>query len=573
MRGASRAAGTAEVEWQFEAVDLRLVERWLNDSSSIAAPQTLEELGTRRIRDTYLDTPDWRLHRAGYTLRARAVDGEHELTLKSLADAVDGVRTRLELTQQLRRGTADLAGWPHGPVVDRVRLLVGRHSLEPLFRVNTRRRAYALQLNGAALSAELALDDTSIPVADGQPVRLQRVEIELAPGARRRELQSFVRQIRTGSHMRPAMTSKFEAGLAAAALRPIDLPEVGPTDGGPLVHDVAYSFLRRHFLRFLEHEGASRLGDDPEGVHQMRISARRLRAAVQLFAPYLPHRFGFYRRELRWVAGALGAVRDLDVQLIQLAEWTTDMQPADAAALQPLAAILEKRQRRARVRLLRTLNSRRYARLVAGLTGSLRRGPTRHTPGRRVQVAGLAPSLIKRRHRRVLRDGKRLKPSSPPAEFHRLRIQSKRLRYTLECLDDVYPKSMPRLVRRLADVQDVLGLHQDADVAVIHLRELIDEQAETFSPRALFLLGRITERYERQAADLRRQLPRVFRRLDGKTWARLQREMRDAQPEPPPEPPPEPEPELAPAISAPESVEPTPPPEPYSADEPPSPAA
>jgi triphosphatase len=568
MRRASRAAGTAEVEWQFEAVDLRLVERWLNDEGSIEAPATLEPLGTRRIRDTYLDTDDWRLHRAGYTLRSRAANGEHELTLKSRADAIDGVRTRLELTQKLGE-VGDEAHWRGGPVVDRVRLLVGRNELISLFRVNTRRQAYALQLGGAdgAPSAELALDDTSIPVSDGgQPVRLQRVEVELAGAARKRQLLPFVRRIRAESHLRPAITSKFEAGLLANGLRPVDLQDLGRTDGGPLVHDVAYSFLRTHFVRFLEQEGSARLGDDLEGVHQMRIAVRRLRAAAQLFAPYLPHRFGFYQRELRWVAAALGTVRDLDVQLLQLADWMADMDPADAEGLQPLADLLQRRRRRARTRLLRTLNSRRYSRLVAGLTDALRRGPTRRTPGRGVLIAAFAPSIIERRHRRVMREGARLKPSSPPAEFHQLRIRCKRLRYTLECLEDVYPRHMPRVLRRLAAVQDVLGMHQDADVAVAHLRALIDEHATEFSPRALFVLGRITERYDRQAIDLRRQLPKVFRRLDGRAWARLQREMRAQLPkvEPTPESKAKPEPEVeagpeAEAEPAPETeVEPAP---------------
>src|SRR5437899_2119554 len=86
-----------EVEWQFDAVDLRPVERWLAARGLVG-----EQPAVRRLRDDYLDTTDWRLHRAGYSLRVRRSGRASEATLKSLATAHGGLRRRIEITETVR---------------------------------------------------------------------------------------------------------------------------------------------------------------------------------------------------------------------------------------------------------------------------------------------------------------------------------------------------------------------------------------------------------------------------------------------------------------------------------------
>src|SRR5262249_59154041 len=56
------------------------------------------------------------------------------------------------------------------------------------------------------------------------------------------------------------------------------------------------------------------LAGDPEGVHQMRVGLRRLRAAMSLFADILqdPKTAGL-KEELKWLTGELGPARELEV--------------------------------------------------------------------------------------------------------------------------------------------------------------------------------------------------------------------------------------------------------------------
>ncbi len=78
----------------------------------------------------------------------------------------------------------------------------------------------------------------------------------------------------------------------------------------------------------------------------MRVATRRMRAAISLFRDALPVRSQRLREELRWIAGALGEVRDLDVQLEQFREWERDMSDEERASLAALVARLEQRGRK-----------------------------------------------------------------------------------------------------------------------------------------------------------------------------------------------------------------------------------
>jgi CHAD domain-containing protein len=110
--------------------------------------------------------------------------------------------------------------------------------------------------------------------------------------------------------------------------------------------------------------------EDPEELHDMRVATRRLRAALKLYSDVLPKRSERYERDLRWVAGALGEVRDLDVHLERLSEESS----RNGEDLEEVVALLRERRVGARRRMLEALDSNRYERLVASFSGTLRRG-------------------------------------------------------------------------------------------------------------------------------------------------------------------------------------------------------
>ena len=98
-----------EIEWQFEAPDLEAVESWLAKHPTTSGVSVLPG-GTKEITDTYYDTDDWRLYRAGYALRLRRDGGSAEATMKSLTPAEDALRRRREISEPLEGGIETLKG-------------------------------------------------------------------------------------------------------------------------------------------------------------------------------------------------------------------------------------------------------------------------------------------------------------------------------------------------------------------------------------------------------------------------------------------------------------------------------
>lgn len=531
-----------EIEWQLDALDLRPVERWLSqlsgDSGVIAgtdqagtrggqgAPSspdvTVVPVQARRLVDSYIDTDDWRIGRSGYVLRVRTRARNAEATLKDTAPASAGLRRRVEITEPLPGdGLASISS--AGPVGARIRALAGNRPLRQVLEVRTRRRPYTLRIGGDVVG-EVALDDTAILVGEGQePVRLRRVEVEVAPG-HVDELGPVVERLRRECGLQPATLSKFEAGLLGAGLRLPPPPDLGPTLVGTdsSIGDVAYAVLRRNLSAMLAHEPGTRLGEDIEELHDMRVATRRLRAALALFADVLPVRAVTFRVELGWLAAALGVVRDLDVQLERLEHWVAEVPAEDRDALDHLAELLHHERRDARDELLRALDSARYERLVGGFATMLRQGPPRRSAVSRAPAVAIIPDLVRRRHRVAVRSARRARRSGVADDFHRLRIHCKRLRYALEFAADVYGQQTTPFIRRVVALQDALGLMQDAEVAATRLRQLALTDGRRPLPAAtIFVMGSVSERYRREAGRLLRRLPAQVGVLRGGNWQKL----------------------------------------------------
>src|SRR5215831_1096441 len=64
---------------------------------------------------------------------------------------------------------------------------------------------------------------------------------------------------------------------------------VSPTfDAGISATELALAELRRLLAAWLVHEPGARLGHDPEALHQLRVTARRIDATLGLFKRHLP---------------------------------------------------------------------------------------------------------------------------------------------------------------------------------------------------------------------------------------------------------------------------------------------
>jgi CHAD domain-containing protein len=254
-------------------------------------------------------------------------------------------------------------------------------------------------------------------------------------------------------------------------------PELSPKVSGEAVLQRAGRACLDHLLA---NEQAARLGD-AEGIHQMRVAVRRLRAILFLFSPCLPKE---PRRsasnELRWFANALGAARNLDVFVTDL------LTPAKAALpkaseLERLAIASEKRRRIAHGTARKAIGSARYAASVRTLMSWFNERQWRRASEceELMQPIGkLAPILLQRCRHKFNQRSKRFARQSE-TERHRLRVALKRLRYATELLAGLYDsQEVGRFIRRLKQLQDELGYINDVQTA----HELLSQLAEPSAP-------------------------------------------------------------------------------------------
>jgi triphosphatase len=533
-----------EVEWQFDASELEPVEGWLDQHNSGSSGLFIAPESTIEITDTYYDTDDWRFYRAGYALRVRNTDGAVEATMKSLTPAEGSLRRRREISEPLEDDKPSTLKQAGGAVGGRSRTLLGGCEMRPLFSIKTRRQVFALLLEGSTdrnqeevRIGEISLDTSEIPLGE-ETARLARVEVEGGIGmSPTPDLLGFVDEMQSALELTPASISKYETGLYASGLNPEGDSDFGPTHVNPSMSlgEVAFAVLRTQFAEMQNHEPGTRLGEDPEELHDMRVPTRRMRAAMKVFEGALPERASWLREELRWVAQALGDVRDLDVQIERFQAWQEEADEESSGFLDRILTITHKRRAEARKNMLETLDSVRYERLLSSFAQMLRLGPAAElelaqTNGKDQAgepVTAAAPALISDRYRKWRKAAKRLDETSSPEAFHDVRKKGKRLRYTLEFVTEVYGRSVQKFVKPLKALQDDLGDHQDAVVVAAYLRELGTTTGQARVPRGVaFTMGVYAERCTREAKDLRSDVPdsKPFLTLTkGKKWKKFEK--------------------------------------------------
>lgn len=398
-----------------------------------------EELESRVFTSTYYDTPQRSLAHAGITLRRRLENG---LSLWQLKLPRDGA-ARAEL---------EVAGGPAGPPEELCGLLVAhlRHgAVEPVATLRTRRRGRRVA-DGPRPIADVTLDAVDVLAGSRSIGPFEELEVELLEGGED-ELDRLGRVLRRAGAKRSAGVSKL---MRVLELRPAARPVDDASAAGATRHILALQLRRLE-----QYDPGVRLGEEAEDLHRFRVATRRSRAIAQATRPLLGDALEPLLPELKWLAGMLGPVRDLDVLLGRLRASAAGLD-ADREAASRIVARLEEARESARRALLAALDSERYLRLL-DLFGSLvdalevsERGPGLRT---------LAAKDLKR-----LRKAARLAgPAISDGELHALRVRAKRARYTAELVSEPLSK---RYVDSLKAVQDTIGKHQDAVVAEQHIR-------------------------------------------------------------------------------------------------------
>jgi CHAD domain-containing protein len=294
-------------------------------------------------------------------------------------------------------------------------------------------------------------------------------------------------------------------GMDEALAAALDVPagDDVPAEDAPAVEHLR-AFLRAQLAEIERHDPAVRVGSDPEDLHRLRVAVRRSRAALRQARALLGDEQGrALRDELRWLGRALGPARDLDVLLARLRNELAEFDGPDAVSAQKIVARLEAERQSQQAKLSETLDSPRYAELLAALEQLVSALPVATSDVSLKRVA-------KREFRKLERQVKALGAAPSNDELHRTRIQAKRLRYATELAAQQLGKDGKRVVTAAKALQDVVGAHQDAVVAEEKIRTAV-RRARTVG--AALAAGRLIERERARRAEARTALPAAWKHL------------------------------------------------------------
>jgi CHAD domain-containing protein len=437
----------------------------LQAPNGFALPQFAgSPIGPRRFTSTYFDTEDFRLAAAGITLRRRVESRRGLWQLK-----IPRAGARLELEQR---------GGPLRPPASFAKLLVAvlRGSpLVPVAKLRTLRTGTVVE-DGGRRVAEVVFD--SVQVLQGRTVvnRFSELEVELLEGTEDdlQQLGSALRAVGAFSgEERPKLFQALNLAVASPDADRRPATELAQIQG----------MISDQFRSMIRHDPGTRLGDDPEDLHQHRVGIRKLRSLLGSARMLEPEWAGALRTELEWIGDLMNPVRDLDVMIPYLRSDMQHLAPGEAALVEPFLEALKNERDKARVTMLAGLESERYLNLLNTLEAATVSLVVR-------AVDDDLESVAARRFRKLRRAVQGL--ASPPEDedLHRVRRQAKKARYTADLVKPRGGKKVARYLAALKQMQEVLGDFQDAVVAQGKITEYLPEAKSTSEG---FALGRMAE--------------------------------------------------------------------------------
>ena len=473
--------------------------------------------------DRYLDTDDWALFRAGLALRLRGDGRRFRLEAKTLRSRSEEVLERTEWAQDAPPGDPPWAALEPGPIAGLLHPLAGLHVLERL-RVCARlenRREFFRWLRGEDPLGTLTIDRVSAFDGPGTPPTLfDEVEIEEAASAGgpngAHGMADARRAVEERLGLEANVASKLATALAAAGERAPERDErafvVHPADR---LVDVAHKTFGRHLGRMLWNEPGARLGVDPDFVHDMRVAIRRLRTAIEVLADaYAPEPSESFAGDLRWVARALGRVRDLDVALERVSAMVAEAPTLERPALSIFAQSLALDRARARLRLIERLDSERFASFVAAARAWVSAGPppASSAPSGGAPAYTAGPRIVARWARAMEEAYEDAEKSAEAKDLHALRLTAKKARYAIEYFGDLEGPESLRRAKRIAGLQDFLGGHQDSVMLLARMRKYAKTIPRRDSELAM-AAGSVLGHLERAARVRRSELRRAWERV------------------------------------------------------------
>jgi inorganic triphosphatase YgiF len=438
---------------------------------------------TKKLSSVYYDTPDFEFAKAGLSLRVRKLGRQYVQTVK---DESTGALAsdREEYESRIGSSKPDLHNIPDSKARSQVRSIVNGGRVEPIVETKIRRTTRTLKTQSGE-HVELALDRGEIrTLANGRSVvPVSEIELELKQGSPL-ALYQAARRLCHSARLTINTESKVERGLRALEGREIGAHKAGrielPED---CVAEEAFRTTLNHCLRHIaRNTGAVADARDPEGIHQIRVGLRRLRAALSAFGDaFRAAPLEELRARAKTLADVFGETRELDVFALEL------LAPIEELSNKPpglpqLRLALDEIRRECWDRATELVRSDEFTGFLLDLAVAVearvwRDGANAEKFDQFLRPAqSLAAESLEKALKKAIRRAKHLTELDTD-QRHKLRIELKRLRYTAEFFAPLFSgKEVKPFLERLSKLQDLFGTLNDAATAA-HILRRINEHA------------------------------------------------------------------------------------------------
>ena len=436
---------------------------------------TAQRLGNAvTLENTYYDTEDLALKAQRIALRTRRKGRVWLQTVKCAAESTAGLSSRPEWEQGFD-GAFEFSAIDDPKVRKQLERLIDE--LVPVF--STRFRRETRRHTPDSDTSILIMIDVGEIVAGEHTAPLCELELELEKGDPT-SLLVLANQLAQNIPVIPSDVSKAARGYRLHQGELHAPVRAEPSAIGARQTPVqAFVSLALSCVRQWQAnaEGAAS-HDDPEFIHQLRVSQRRLRSLIKLFAPALPADF-----VLRWSAllkenaNRFGEARDLDVLYDEILAPVAGTTVEEDAALARLQVIVREARDAARAKACKQLDPAEQGRLLLGFATDLHELPSNSLIGAVVMRRFVSLQLSKLRKK--IRRRHEAAQDLVPVKLHALRIALKQLRYGMEFFAPLMKvKQAEQYIRALAQAQNALGFINDLDVARGRLVRWAGEEAE-----------------------------------------------------------------------------------------------
>lgn len=412
----------------------------------------------RRIHQTHFDTSDQALARSGLSVNETRILRKTMLTVQRTGNDAH------LWTGSTTPGAFDFATLIDDPeTAERLTQFAG--NLIPIYTIEARQREWSIQIRSAQV--DVILEEGTLSAGEDSAQRTKHfceIELRLYNGqlaalyglgrllSRQVRLHPVADNLAQQAH---SLSFAKSPGPAKAKRVKIDAKEcvIG------VFKQIAWLCLRQ----LQENEEGVFTPSNVEFIHQARVALRRLRTALRLFEAELPPGFSDkWGQAWRDVGEQLGNARNWDV-------FYSETLPAMAGDLGNHAEFIQLKEfalierKKAHTETQQWLRGRRYSLTMVAFCEALLMLPDRKTD----RIDAFADKAIKKRYKRFCR-GARIAHTLNGEQRHEVRIDLKKLRYTLDFFESLYPqKQLHPFLSALAETQELLG----------HMNDLVSGEA------------------------------------------------------------------------------------------------